>query len=119
VVIADEEGNSCSNVTEVGSDLPVDASPPTVTANEHTVGKQLNYDSTTETGDISFTTYAGGTCNGATFDSTGANEISSGSLHFVITDDGKRVDFLVTTLTNSTGSIGDFSLSGTNLRQTR
>ena len=115
----DKEGNLCSTVTEVDSNLPVDASPPTVTANENTVGKPLNYNSTTGIGDGSFTTYVGGACNGATFDNTGATELSSGTFHFVVTDDGKRIDFLVTKLTNSTGSLGDFSISGTDLRQTR
>jgi hypothetical protein len=119
VVTGDAAGNSCAAVTEVDSDLPVDASPPTVTANEHSAGKILNYDSTTGTGDLSFTGYIGGTCSGATFDSAGATKLSSGTVHFVVTDNGKRIDFLITTLTNPAGSIGDFSLSGTNLMQTR
>jgi hypothetical protein len=115
----DNEGNSCAAFTQVVSDLPVDASPPSVTPNTHVTGKLLNYDSTTGTGDNSFIAYTGGTCNGVTFDSTGATEVSNGTSHFVVTDDGKRIDFLFTTLTNSTSSIGDFSLSGTDLRQTR
>jgi len=118
VITGDAAGNSCAAVTEVDSDLPVDPSPPIVTANEHSAGKLLNYDSTTGTGDASFTSYIGGTCNGATFDSTGATKLSSGTVHFVVTDNGKRVDFLITALTNPAGSLGDFSLSGTNLRQT-
>lgn len=104
---------------EVDSNLPVDASPPLVTPNEDSAGKLLNYDSTTGTGDISFITYTGGTCHGATFDSTDATELSSGTIHFVVTNNGNRIDFLATKLTNSTSSIGDFSLSGTDLRQTR
>ena len=119
VVTGDAAGNSCASVTEVDSDLPVDASPPFVTANEHSTGKVLNYDSTTGTGDGSFTSYIGGTCNGVTFDSTGATKLSSGTFHFVVTDNGKRIDFLNTALTNPAGSIGDFSLSGTNLMQMR
>jgi hypothetical protein len=114
----DNEGNSCGTFTQVVSDLPVDASPPTVTANTHVTGKLLNYDSTIGAGDTSFTAYTGGTCNGVTFDSTGATVVSNGTSHFVVTDDGKRIDFLFTTLINSTSSIGDFSLSGTDLRQT-
>ena len=115
----DSAGNVCAAYTEVDSNLPVDASPPTVTANEHVLAKVLNYDSTTGIGDGSFTSYTGGTCNGVTFDSTGASELSTGTDHFVVTKDGNRVDFIFTTLRNATGSIGDFSLSGTNLRQTR
>jgi hypothetical protein len=115
----DNEGNSCATFTQVESTLPVDVTPPIVTANTHVTGKLLNYDSTTGTGDNSFTAYTGGTCNGVTFDSTGATVVSNGTSHFVITDDGKRTDFLFTTLTNSSASLGDFSLSGTDLRQTR
>ena len=115
----DSAGNTCAAYTEVDSDLPVNASPPTVTTNEHVSAKVVDYDPTTGMGDGSFTSYTGGACNGSTFDSTGATELSTGTDHFVITKDGNRVDFLFTTLTNSTGSIGDFSLSGTNLRQTR
>jgi hypothetical protein len=115
----DNEGNSCAAFTQVQSTLPVDVTPPFVTANTHVTGKLLNYDSTTGTGDNSFTAYTGGTCNGVTFDSTGATVVSNGTSHFVITDDGKRTDFLFTTLTNSSASLGDFSLSGTDLRQTR
>jgi hypothetical protein len=119
VLFTDDEGNSCSSVTEVDSVLPSDVSPPTVTVNENSVGKQLSYDPTTQTGDTSFTAYTGGACTGATFDSTGATELSSGTVHFVITNNGNRIDFIATKLTNSIGSIGDFSLSGTDLRQTR
>jgi hypothetical protein len=118
-VTGDAAGNSCTTFTEVDSDLPVDASPPSVTANEHSVGTLLNYDSTTGTGDASFTGYTGGTCNGATFDSTGATEVSSGTFHFVVSEGGNRFDDVITKLTNGTGSIGDFSLSGAALRQTR
>src|SRR5438132_8498579 len=82
----DNEGNACGAFAEVDSNLPVDASPPSVTPNEHVVAKVLNYDSTTGTGDGSFTGYIGGTCNGVTFDSTGATQISSGTDHFVVTD---------------------------------
>jgi hypothetical protein len=115
----DSQGNSCATATEVDSNLPVDASPPFVTANEHTVGNPLDYDPTTGTGNSSITGYTGGACNGATFDSTGATELFSGTVHFVVSENGNRVDSIITKLTNPTNSIGDFSLSGTNLRQIR
>jgi hypothetical protein len=119
IITEDTQGNNCATVTEVDSNLPVDASPPTVTPNQHIVGKVLHYDSATGTGDGRFTTYIGGTCIGATFDSTGATRISSGTDHFVVSDGGERIDFILTKATNSADSIGDFSLSGTNLRQRR
>lgn len=84
-----DASGSCNSTTAVASDLPVDAFPPTVTK-QHSVQKLLNYDSMTGTGDYSFTGYIGGACHGATFDSTGATEVSSGTLHFVVTEDGKR-----------------------------
>jgi len=117
-VVGDHEGKSCTTFTEVDSDLPVDASPPFVTTNAHSVGKLLNYNSATGTGDASFTGYTGGKCDGASFDSTGATKVSSGTFHFVVTNGGNRFDDLIMKLTNPIGSIGDFSLSGTALRQT-
>jgi hypothetical protein len=119
VVTGDGSGNSCEAFTEVDTDFPPDASPPTVTTNEHSVSKELDYDSTTGTGDGSFTSYTGGSCNGASFDSTGATELSSGTFHFVVSRDGSRIDFLITKLTNPTSSLGDFGLSGTDLKQSK
>lgn len=118
VTNVDASGNSCATSTAVNSDLPVDVFPPSVITNLHSVNKLLNYNSMTGIGDGSFTGYTGGVCHGATFDSTGATEVSSGTFQIVVTDDGKRIDILTTGLTNPNGSIGSFSLSGTDLRQT-
>jgi hypothetical protein len=109
-ITEDTQGNNCATLTEVDSNLPVDASPPTVTPNEHVVGKVLDYDSATGTGDGSFTTYIGGTCNGATFDSTGATQISSGTDHFVVTDRGKRIDFILSAPRDRQGLDGESPL---------
>lgn len=115
----DKTGNACYALTAVFSALPVNASPPTVLA-IHVSVKVLNYDPTTGTGDKSFTVYIGGACNGATFKSAGATEIASGAAHFVVTDDGNRVDDVFTALTGAQGAIafGAFSVSGIELRQT-
>jgi hypothetical protein len=113
----DEEGNSCVSFNLLASDLPVDARPPHLTANAHCVGKTLNYDSTTGTGDGSFTVYIGGTCSGATFDSTGATITKTGTFHFVVSNGGNRSDFIITALTDPAGGIGAFSFSGNYLRQ--
>jgi hypothetical protein len=72
VVTWDNEGHSCASYTNVQSALPVSASPPSVTPNSHLVTELMDYDSTAGTGDNAFTTYIGGACNGATFDSSGA-----------------------------------------------
>jgi len=114
----DDAGNSCASYTNVQSALPLGGSPPAVTATAHLVTKLADYDSTTGTGNNLFTTYIGGTCNGATFDSRGATVFSTGSEHFVVSDGGNRLDFVLTTLTNSTHSIGGFSFTGTELKQT-
>ena len=111
----DEKGNGCGTYTEVDTPLPPNASTPTVTANEHPVVTSLNYDPTTGTGDASFIVYIGGSCTGATFDSTGATQISTGTDHFNVSQNGNRSDFIFTKLSVPVGS---FSISGTFLRQT-
>jgi hypothetical protein len=115
----DRSSNGCTAVTEVDSNLPVDASPPMVTADENVVTTVLKYYTTSGTGDFSFTAYTGGKCNGAAFDSAGATQVSSGTSHVVVSEGGSRVDIIFTKLTNPPNSIGDFSVSATNLRQTR
>ena len=117
--VFDEFGNSCTTYTQVDTDLPADASPPSVTANIHIAGKPLDYDSSTGIGDNSITGYTGGSCNGATFDSSGATEIYRATGHFVVSEGGNRLDSIITALTNPANSIGAFSASGTDLRQTR
>ncbi|HEV8715147.1 MAG TPA: hypothetical protein VGX03_20245 [Candidatus Binatia bacterium] len=121
--IYDTDGNACATVTNTSVHLPVDASPPFV-VEVHSVAKVTSYDPTTGTGDASFTNYVGGQCTGgpfggrgALFDSTGATVAGTGTFHFTASDDGKRIDFVVTSSTNAVGSIGGFSLSGTQLRQ--
>ena len=112
----DTAGNACFTFTEIDADLPVNASPPTVSV-YRVAGKLTNYDSTTGTGDGSFATYSGGQCNGTSFNSSGATQVNGGTDHFVVSENGKRVDFVITSLTNP--AVGDFSFSGTELRQTR
>ena len=117
IVGYDKNANSCVTVVEVDANSPVDASPPFVTTDEHAVGTLKHYDSSTGVGDVLFTGYTGGSCNGASFDSTGATEISSGTSHFVVSEQGKRIDFLITSLTNPSNALGDFSLSGVSRAQ--
>jgi hypothetical protein len=86
--------------------------PPIVTANLHTAWKALDYDPLTGTGDNSFTTYNGGACSGAVFNSAGATEVASGYDHFVVTENGSRFDGIATLITNPTNSIAGFFLFG-------
>jgi hypothetical protein len=111
----DTKGNSCETYTETDTDLPPDLSPPFV-AVFHDVAKITSYDRATGSGDGTFTNYSGGNCVGAVFNKGSATVASSGTFHFVVAE-GKRIDFLLTSLTDPIGGVGDFSFSGTNLRQ--
>jgi hypothetical protein len=70
--------------------------------------------------------FIGGTCKGASFDSSGATPVGEGTGHFVVTRGGDRIDSFITkrvvyvSSTNhvNTNTVGDFSFSGTQLRQT-
>src|ERR1700730_16506719 len=108
----DGTGNVCETEVAVVSTLPVNASPPTVQTVQN-VYKLLNYDPRTGTGDESYTSYVRGACNGATFNSAGAMKIATGTVHFVVTDNGNRIDSVVTALTGAQGvaSFGAFSFS--------
>jgi hypothetical protein len=108
---------ACQTSVSTISDFPVDKSPPQVGATDHSVSTPISYDPSTGTGDISFISYVGGTCHGATFDPTGATEVSSGTAHFAISEEGKRIDFVITKLTDSIGGIGDFALYGVDHKQ--
>jgi len=121
----DNKGNSCGTWTEVssvpvGNTLPL--TPPIVGMGTHAVGKISAYDPTTGTGDINFTNYQGGKCNGSAFDSTGATETQTNASHFAASNGGKRMDLVFTSaiafVTGTTGNvIGDFSFSSIFLKQ--
>ena len=118
----DVNGNSCATHIDVNTSLPVDNTPPFVQGGHPTVSKIIDYDSATGTGDMGLTTYSGGKCNGATFDSGGATETATATAHFAASNGGKRIDLIITSLvgfvTDTTGNVfGDFSLSGTLLKQ--
>jgi hypothetical protein len=106
----DYNGNACGTFVQDGSDIPVGASSSQVSTSTN-VGKFLNYDPTTGIGDLSFTAYSGGKCQGATFDAAGATIASTGTGHFVVSRGGNRVDGIFTSLTSPSGGFGGFSLS--------
>ncbi len=114
----DSAGNSCFTVTDADSALPVNAIHPLIQV-LHSVGKVINYDSTTGTGDSSFIAYSGGRCHGATFDHTGATKNASGTNHFVVTAGGSRIDLVTTSVNTPSNAIASFSTSGTLLMQTK
>jgi hypothetical protein len=79
------------------------------------VFKVTNYDSASGTGDQSLTEYFGGTCQGAIFNNSGATQVTAGTLHFVVSDGGNRIDNVVTTL-NIPGT-GGYSIIFTERQQ--
>jgi hypothetical protein len=110
----DAAGHFCIAFTEIDNDLPLDASPTTVSL-FNAVGHITQYDPTTGTGDKSETSYSGGHCHGASFDSTGATVLGTSTSHFVVSNHGKRIDGAATSLSDPT--IGSFSVPFTFLRQ--
>jgi hypothetical protein len=112
----DYNGNACGTFIQDGSDIPVGASPSQVSTSTN-AGKILDYDPATGVGDLSFTAYSGGKCQGTTFDGTGATIASTGTGHFVVSGGGNRVDGIFTSLTGPSGGFGGFSLSFVYLKQ--
>jgi hypothetical protein len=116
-IAIDSQGNVCAEYSLVNSNLPLGASPPRVFPAINIAAETLNYDPASGTGDWPFTSYTGGKCNGATFDSTGATVRGTGTVHFIASGNGKRIDGIFTADTDTVGGIGDFSLSTVNLKQ--
>ena len=108
-------GNACGAHAAVVNTVPPGASPPTVVPSVTAVLKVIHYDLASGTGDESLNEYSGGTCIGANFINTGATQLVSGMLHFVISNGGSRIDSVVTGL--DIAGLGGFSLSFTELRQ--
>jgi hypothetical protein len=95
--------------------IPPGASPPVVVPSVTTVLKVTHYDPNTGTGDESLAEYSGGSYFGAHFNSNGATQELSGTLHFVVSDDGNRIDSVITAL--SIPGLGGFSISFTERQQ--
>jgi hypothetical protein len=114
-VTQDKDGNSCSTVT-ITLGFPGSPFPPFLSVQQG-VTKVTNYDPAAGSGDDSAITYTGGKCIGSKFNSTGATVASSGTDHFVASDNGDRVDFVTTTATDPLGDIGAFNNAGFNLKQ--
>ena len=111
----DKSGNWCQTFTNTFS-FPGDTFPTTGTVG-HSVAKVTSYDPATGSGDYTFTAYMGGKCVGSKFDSTGATLSGTGTVHFVASDGGKRIDEVVTTDTDPVGDFGAFNLSGFEIKQ--
>lgn len=110
-------GIGCESYYQVLAALPPNTLPTIVTLNGHLVITITTYDRATGVGTISFIGYTGGSCNGASFDSSGATEASTGTIQFVVVNK-KHIEILVTQLTSPTNSIASPQISGTDLKQT-
>jgi hypothetical protein len=109
----DKNGNTCGTLSDT---FGFPGSPfPTTAQVQHVVGKVTSYDSATGSGDESNTTYIGGKCIGAEFDSTGATVFGTSTGHLVASKEGKRIDSVVTAIPNPI--IGAFNLSGVAFKQ--
>jgi hypothetical protein len=107
-------GVGCKIHTVVIAALPPTNAPVTL-LNETVVSTVTSYDPTTRIGTSSFTSYTGGSCNGASFDKKGATESASGTAQFVVTQGGNQVNVIDTQDTNPTNSLMNASLSGIEL----
>ncbi|MBI3757859.1 MAG: hypothetical protein HY267_07780 [Deltaproteobacteria bacterium] len=116
VITFDAAGNWCATWTEADSTSPLTASPPTISV-LNSSGKIVSYDPTTGTGESSSTSYFGGKCTGAVFDSTGATFANNVTSHIVVSNRGERIDTVNTSLTIPGGILGGFSVPTTLLRQ--
>jgi hypothetical protein len=95
--VRDSAGNGCGTHVAVANLSPPVQAPPFVVPVTH-VFKVTKYDPTTGIGDQTLTEYSGGTCNGAIFNSAGATQSVTGTLHFVVSEGGNRIDNVVTSL---------------------
>jgi hypothetical protein len=72
-------------------------------------------------GDFDGTQYSGGKCDGSSLDSNGATLVATSTEHFVVSDGGKRIDTVLTSIVLpvmvSGNAIGGFTVSCTSLRQ--
>lgn len=110
----DKEGNSCSTFT---STIGLFGTLPPFVSVGHSVTKVTSYDSVSASGDDSYIDYEGGKCKGAKFDGAGATLTSSGTDHFVASQNGERLDFVTTMVTDPVGDIGAFNSPAIALKQ--
>jgi hypothetical protein len=69
-------------------------------------GKVTNYNQTTGIAEGTATAYTGGSCTGATFNSSGATATSTGTTVGVVSHNGTQSNVIDTTLTDPLGDVG-------------
>ena len=113
----DRKGQSCTTISETISDL-TPGTAATDVLQTYEVATITSYDPTTQSGDQSFIAYSSGKCVGAKFESSGTPVIAAtGTYHFVLSANGTRLDWEITSLTDPVGGLADFVASGTDLQQ--
>ena len=112
--IRDAAGNSCAFTTMTGAPTDVLAYSAKyaswgllkINFTRTNVSTTTSFDPTTGSGTESLDRYAGGRCNGAVFDTTGAALVSTGTQSFMVSDSGNRIDAIVTSFSLATSPFG-------------
>ncbi len=105
----DELGHTCTSASET---IAVPGTTFRITEDVTLVGTLETYDPGSQTGTASVVGYAGGSCDGAVFNATGATQRYSANAKFVVSDGGKRIDGTATDITFPLIELGTFSISG-------
>jgi len=115
----DEKGNACTTYQETDSDLTPGTSATTVLYNACEAETTTSYNPTTQSGETSYMFYGSNCkCVGAKYESVGTPAIPlSGTFRFVLSANGTRRDWIITSFNDSVGGFADFAYSGTELQQ--
>jgi hypothetical protein len=112
--IRDAAGNSCGVTTSTITPTDAQVFGTTWPANPNfranftrtNVSTTTSFDPTTGSGTASVSQYHGGSCVGAAFDSTGAILTGTGTLSFMVSDWGNRIEAIVTSFSVVTSPFG-------------
>jgi hypothetical protein len=91
----DSNSNSCGSFTVVSNDLPLGSSVPSAFTGIG-VNTLTDYNPSTGVGDLTSTEYSAGSCNGASFNSSGSTNLGTSTVHFIGSENGQRIDSLLT-----------------------
>jgi len=102
--VRDAAGNSCAFTTLTGAPTDVLAYSAKyaswgllkINFTTTNVSTTTSFDPATGSGTESLNRYAGGRCNGAVFDSTGAILEGTGTQSFMVSDSGNRIETIIT-----------------------
>jgi hypothetical protein len=111
---SDTKGNSCNTVRHIFSPQFPNPVTPAVVVTHITTQKNISYDSTSESGTASFKSYddrPGTLCMGSVLVNTvKAPATSNGTLSFVVSQKGTRIDSVTDTVVDTPiSSLGDYA----------